>query len=88
MRCQPTSNPANRHGDAITPQWIAGLVSESIKIVQAPRLTMILYEAGNFHRQICTDGRKLPEEVNLPVNGYSAGHWQGQHPGGRDGWLQ
>jgi hypothetical protein len=69
--------------DACTPGFVfgfplAGLVSEPIKIVQAPRLTMILYEAGNFHRQIYTDGRKLPEEVNLPAfNGYSAGHWEG-----------
>jgi len=69
--------------DACTPGFVFGfpladLVSEPIKIVQAPRLTMILYEAGNFHRQIYTDGRKLPEEVNLPAfNGYSAGHWEG-----------
>jgi hypothetical protein len=39
---------------------------------------MILYEAGNFHRQIYTDGRKLPEEVNLPAfYGYSVAHWEG-----------
>jgi hypothetical protein len=39
---------------------------------------MILYEAGNFHRQIYTDGRKLPEEFNLPAfYGYSAAHWEG-----------
>lgn len=69
--------------DACTPGFVfgfplSGLLSEPIKIVQAPRLTMILYEAGNFHRQIYTDGRKLPEEVNLPAfNGYSAGHWEG-----------
>jgi hypothetical protein len=56
----------------------AGLVSEPIKIVQAPRLTMVMYEAGNFYRQIYTDGRALPQEFNLPAfNGYSAGHWQG-----------
>jgi hypothetical protein len=37
-----------------------------------------LYEAGNFHRQIYTDGRKLPQEVNLPAfHGYSAAHWEG-----------
>lgn len=69
--------------DACTPGFsfgfpLAGLVSEPIKIVQAPKLTMILYEAGNFHRQIYTDGRKLPEEFNLPAfHGYSAGHWEG-----------
>jgi hypothetical protein len=36
---------------------IAGLLSEPIKIVQAPRLTVVLYEAGYLHRQIFTDGR-------------------------------
>ena len=57
---------------------LAGLLSEPIKIVQAPRLTMILYEAGNFHRQVYTDGRVLPKEFDLPAfNGYSAGHWEG-----------
>ena len=56
----------------------AGLLSEPIKIVQAPRLTMLLYEIDNLHRQIFTDGRKLPKEVNLPAYlGYSAGHWEG-----------
>jgi hypothetical protein len=56
---------------------LAGLLSEPIKIVQARRLTMILYEAGNMHRQIYTDGRVLPKEVNLPAYlGYSAGRWE------------
>jgi hypothetical protein len=69
--------------DACTPGFsfgfpLADLLSEPIKIVQAPKLTMILYEAGNFHRQIYTDGRRLPEEVNLPAfYGYSAAHWEG-----------
>jgi hypothetical protein len=70
--------------DACTPGFSmgfprAGLVSEPIKIVQARRLTMVMYEAGNFYRQIYTDGRTLPEEFNLPAfNGYSAGHWEGE----------
>jgi hypothetical protein len=39
---------------------------------------MILYEADNHHRQIYTDGRKLPEDFNLPAfYGYSAAHWEG-----------
>ena len=69
--------------DACTPGFSfgfprAGLVSEPIKIVQAPKLTMIVYEAGNVYRQIHTDGRKLPEEINLPsFYGYSTGHWEG-----------
>ena len=69
--------------DACTPGFtfgfpLAGLLSEPIKIVQAPNLTMILYEAGNAHRQIYTDGRKLPDEFNLPAfYGYSTAHWEG-----------
>src|ERR1700757_749273 len=31
---------------------LASLLSEPIKIVQAPRLTMVLYEIDNMHRQI------------------------------------
>ena len=55
---------------------LAGLLSEPIKIVQAPRLTLILYEVQNLRRQIYTDGRALPKDVNLPAYmGYSAGHW-------------
>ena len=55
---------------------MAGLLSEPIKIVQAPRLTMVLYEVQNLRRQIYTDGRALPKEVNFPAYlGYSAGHW-------------
>ena len=53
------------------------LLSEPIKIVQAPRMTMILYEVGNLHRQVFTDGRSLPKEFDLPAYlGYSVGHWE------------
>ena len=56
----------------------AGLLSEPIKIVQAPRTTMVLYEVGNLHRQIYTDGRPLPKEFDLPsFLGYSTGRWEG-----------
>ena len=56
---------------------LAGLLSEPIKIVQSPRLTVILYEAGNTHRQIYTDGRGLPKEYDKPAFfGYSIGHWE------------
>jgi len=57
---------------------LAGLLSEPIKIVQAPRETLVLYETGDMHRQIFTDGRTLPSEVNLPAYlGYSTGRWEG-----------
>jgi hypothetical protein len=55
---------------------LAGLLSEPIKIVQAPKLTLVLYEVGNLHRQIYTDGRTLPKEVAFPAFlGYSVGRW-------------
>jgi len=57
---------------------VADLLSEPIKIVQAPRETVILYEVGNLHRQIFADGRTLPKEFDLPAYlGYSVGHWEG-----------
>jgi hypothetical protein len=57
---------------------LAGMVSEPIKIVQSMKETMILYEVGNMHRQIFTDGRGFPEEFELPAYlGYSVGHWEG-----------
>jgi hypothetical protein len=56
---------------------LADLLSEPIKIVQSPRLTMVLYEVDNFHRQIYTDGRTLPKEFDYPsLHGYSVGHWE------------
>lgn len=55
----------------------AGLLSEPIKIIQSPRVTVVLYEVENLHRQIFTDGRVLPKEFELPAYlGYSAGHWE------------
>jgi hypothetical protein len=57
---------------------LASFLSEPMKIVQAPRLTLILYEAGNSHRQIYTDGRGHPKEVAFPsFLGYSVGRWEG-----------
>jgi len=54
------------------------LLSEPIKIVQSPRMTIILYEVGNVHRQVYADGRELPKEFDLPAFlGYSIGRWEG-----------
>jgi hypothetical protein len=53
----------------------AALVSEPIKLVQSPRLTVVLYE-GDGPRQIYTDGRELPKEFAQPTwFGYSVGKW-------------
>jgi hypothetical protein len=57
---------------------IAGLLAEPIKIVQASRMTLVLYEVGGVHRQIYSDGRTLPQEYDLPAYlGYSVGRWEG-----------
>lgn len=56
---------------------LADLLSEPMKIVQSPRLTVLLYE-GFLPRQIYTDGRQLPKEFEFPsYMGYSVGHWEG-----------
>ncbi len=55
----------------------AVLVSEPIKIVQAPKLTLILFE-GEDPRQIHTDGRELPKQFDATQwLGYSVGKWDG-----------
>jgi hypothetical protein len=62
----------------MTVRLVAGLLSEPIKIAQPPRLTVLMYEVGGTHRQIYTDGRTLPDEINLPAYyGYSVGRWDG-----------
>ena len=79
-----TAPPPRRGGGSCSPGRavagfpVAGLLAEPIKIVQSPRLTVVLYEVGGDHRQIYTDGRTLPSDVNLPAYfGYSVGHWDG-----------
>lgn len=65
-RCLPLGIPVN------------GLVSEPNRIVQSPRMIVIMYESDGTHRQIYTDGRELPKEVSQPAwLGYSAGKWVG-----------
>jgi hypothetical protein len=49
------------------------------KIVQTPKLILILYEANYGLRYIYTDGRKLPPQGEPQPwwYGYSVGHWDG-----------
>lgn len=57
---------------------VAGLLAEPMKIVQAPKETVILYEVDGMHRQIFVDGRQFPEEWEFPAYlGYSIGRWDG-----------
>lgn len=51
---------------------------EPRKIIQAPGVIVILYEANGGIRQIFTDGRPLPSEDAQPWwYGYSTGRWEG-----------
>jgi hypothetical protein len=63
------------------------------KIVQLPGVLMILFERDNTFRQIFTDGRPLPPDMQPAFNGYSTAKWEGdtlvvQTAGFKDGmWL-
>ena len=63
------------------------------KIVQVPGLLVILNEHNASYRQIFTDGRPLPADMNPSWVGYSSGTWEGDtlvvgSAGFRDGlWL-
>jgi hypothetical protein len=54
-----------------------GLGAFPMKIVQTPNLVVVLYEYHTIFRQIFTDGRALPEDVNPTWMGYSVGRWDG-----------
>ncbi|HEV2247197.1 MAG TPA: hypothetical protein VGW37_11150, partial [Terriglobia bacterium] len=47
------------------------------RIVQNPGVTFILFEAYNHWRQIFTDGREHPKDMNPSWFGYSVGKWEG-----------
>lgn len=47
------------------------------KMIQAPGLIVIIYEANSGLRQIFTDGRALPKDPEPWWYGYSVGKWEG-----------
>src|SRR5262252_940981 len=47
------------------------------KMIQSPDVLVVLYEMDNSHRQIYTDGRKLPVDPQPTWGGYSVGRWEG-----------
>jgi hypothetical protein len=53
------------------------MLTAHFKIVQTPGLTLILHEEGSRFRQIFTDGRRHPAEMNPAWFGYSIGRWEG-----------
>jgi hypothetical protein len=54
----------------------AYLVPEPIKIVHAIGLTMLLQEEYQHFRQIFTDGRAFPADMQPAWYGYSVGRWE------------
>ena len=63
--CKPVGEP----GQAETPL--------PYKIVQTPRLILVLYEENSIHRQIFLDGRKTVADPEPRWYGYSSGRWEG-----------
>ena len=53
------------------------MMIDNFKIVQHPGLTLILHEEFARFRQIFTDGRSHPAEMNPAWLGYSIGTWDG-----------
>jgi hypothetical protein len=54
----------------------AFLGADYAKFIQTPAVTMVLYESMAY-RQIFTDGRPLPTDMNPTWMGYSIGRWEG-----------
>jgi hypothetical protein len=47
------------------------------KIVQTPKLILLLYEMDTVFRQVFLDGRELPQDQQPSYQGYSVGRWDG-----------
>jgi hypothetical protein len=75
QRLQSGKKPATLCAPASLP--MSDLAPGPFKIVQTPRLTLILYEADTVFRQIYTDGRKHPVDPDPHWLGYSVGKWEG-----------
>jgi hypothetical protein len=57
---------------------IADMIPAPFKIVQMPKMVILLYEGDtSFFRQIFTDGRELPDDPQPSWLGYSVGRWEG-----------
>jgi hypothetical protein len=63
--CQPPAMP------------MADALPIPFKIVQTPRLVLVLYEADTFFRQVFMDGRTHPADPQPSWLGYSVGRWEG-----------
>ena len=63
--CQPTGVPA------------LGTIPLPYKIIQMPRLIVILYEENSVFRQVFLDGRLPVQDPEPRWMGYSSGKWDG-----------
>ncbi len=69
---------AGRPSEHCLPHGIPDAMSVGqFKLVQTPGLTLILYEEFNHYRQIFTDGRPFPKDLNPAWFGSSIGKWDG-----------
>jgi len=75
---------AREHGDdplaLCLPHGVPRINTNGIfpfKIIQTPKLVVILYEQLNLFRQVFLDGRQLSSDPNPTWLGYSTGRWDG-----------
>jgi hypothetical protein len=68
-------DPNNRCLPSIPPEKVG--VTSPWKIVEIPGETIILYESRTIFRQIFTDGRSFPKDMQPAWQGYSIGKWEG-----------
>jgi hypothetical protein len=70
---------AGRPSERCLPHGILGgmLPNVPFKFVPHPGLTIILFEQLNQFRQIFTDGRDFPKDMQPAWYGYSIGAWEG-----------
>jgi hypothetical protein len=70
---------AGRPSERCLPHGVLGSVLPNIpfKIVETPGLTLILTEQLTQFRQVFTDGRALPADMQPAWFGYSIGRWEG-----------
>jgi hypothetical protein len=68
-----------RPSERCLPHGVIGAMLPTVpfKLVQQPGLTLMLYEQLNQFRQIFTDGRNFPDDMQPNWWGYSIGYWEG-----------
>jgi len=69
-----------RPSEHCLPHGIIGgmLPTVPFKLIQHPGITLLLYEQLDQYRQIFTDGRSWPNDMQPAWYGYSIGYWEGE----------